>query len=279
VNLRQIKRVREIYKTFHDPSYLFLDPLGFVHGLKGRENIEIGSLVCSALAYGRVEQIRKSIDDIFKVTGKDIILFCARVPFAEKKRAFSGFKHRFNSGSDIATVLECAAQAIDSFGSIEGLFASGFNDSHKSIKQALDSFVRFMRETGKRICMSGSETFAFLFPAPSDGSTCKRLNMFLRWMIRPDDGIDLGLWNRIGTEKLIMPVDTHVAAVASGLGMTKRKTIDWVMAEEITAALKSCDPDDPVRFDFSLCRSGMIDFRSMSVPGNGPFMCKISTWA
>jgi uncharacterized protein (TIGR02757 family) len=87
--------------------------------------------------------------------------------------------------------------------------------------------------------------------------------MFLRWMVRKNDGIDCGVWAGVPASKLVMPVDTHIAAVSAGMGITKRKTVDWVMAEEITATMRTMYPDDPVRCDFSLCRAGMIDFRNI----------------
>jgi uncharacterized protein (TIGR02757 family) len=101
----------------------------------------------------------------------------------------------------------------------------------------------------------------YLLPSPESGSACKRLNMYLRWMVRKNDGIDRGTWTGVPASMLIMPVDTHVARIAGSLGLTKRKSADWAMAEEITSRLRECDPDDPVRFDFSLCRTGMVDFR------------------
>jgi uncharacterized protein (TIGR02757 family) len=257
------QRIHEIFNKYHDPWYLFLDPLEFVHGLCGKENREIGGLLCSVLAYGRVEQIKKSITKVFNVTGPDLNRFCKDVPFKEKKRAFNGLKHRFNTGADIAILFECASCVIKRYGSIESFFANGYRISDTTVKQALDTFARSMRLMGKQIYRNGSDTFAFFFPAPSSGSTCKRLNMYLRWMVRRSDGIDLGLWKSIPPAKLVMPVDTHVAAIAAGLGLTRRKTVDWSMAEEITAALRRCDPLDPVRFDFSLCRTGMVDFRAL----------------
>jgi uncharacterized protein (TIGR02757 family) len=264
VNHQQKLWIEKVYKQYHDPSFLYLDPLEFVHRLVGRENREIGGLVCSALAYGRVEQIRKSISSVLEITGWDVGCFCRDVPFDEKKKAFDGFVHRFNTGADVALILECAGYAIRQFGSIEGLFISGFDKSDKTVKRALTVFAKAMRAAANRISPSaGRGGFAFFFPAPGDGSTCKRLNMYLRWMVRGGDGIDLGIWKNVTPAALVMPVDTHVAGMAARIGLTRRKTVDWAMAEEITGALRRLDPEDPVRFDFSLCRVGMIGFRNL----------------
>jgi uncharacterized protein (TIGR02757 family) len=264
VNYKQKQYLGRIYRKYHRPCFLRLDPLDFVRGLDGRENREIGGLVCSALAYGRVEQIRKSIARVLEITGRDLKTFCRDVPFQEKRRAFDGFFHRFNTGTDVALLFECALQAINRHGSIEGAFLKGFDKSDKTVKRALDAFSRAMRASALEICPSVQGRFAFFFPAPGDGtrSACKRLNMYLRWMVRGNDGIDLGIWKNVPPSALVMPVDTHVAAAAARLGLTRRASAGWAMAEEITDALRSLDPHDPVRFDFSLCRAGMVGFRA-----------------
>jgi uncharacterized protein (TIGR02757 family) len=253
--------LNEIYATYHNPSYLYLDPVQYVHGFAGKQNREIAGLLCSALAYGRVEQIRKSIEKVLRITGDDIFHFCAEVPVQDKIKQFSLIKHRFNNGTDIAVLLECCARVIRQYSSLEAMFLAGQRDSDDTIKRGLDKFVLSMRSIAGTILKNRQSSMYFFLPMPGSGSTCKRLNMFLRWMVRKNDGIDLGVWTGVPVSKLIMPVDTHIAAISAGMGITKRKTIDWTMAEDITAAMRTMYPDDPVRCDFSLCRAGMIDFR------------------
>jgi uncharacterized protein (TIGR02757 family) len=254
-------RLEALYSAYHHPAYMRLDPLEFVHRLSGRENREIGGLLCSSLAYGRVEQIRKSLEKILNITGNDIFQFGVEVPLEQKIRMLSPVKHRFNSGADIALLLQTAGSVIQEKGSLEELFCEGYKPSHSTIKLGLGTFVRSLRVVAKKAGIKPTAAFEFLFPNPGSGSTCKRLNMFLRWMVRKNDGIDFGIWSAVSASKLIIPVDTHVAAISRMLGLTKRKTVDWAMAEDITSALKKVSPDDPVRYDFSLCRAGMIDFR------------------
>ena len=117
--------------------------------------------------------------------------------------------------------------------------------------------------------------FPFLFPSPSSGSACKRLCMYLRWMVRPDDGIDLGLWQSIPPAKLLIPVDAHIQRICRMLGFTSRKQADWKMAMEITAALRGLDPLDPVKYDFSICHIGI----SEGCDGNNPELCRSCTIA
>jgi uncharacterized protein (TIGR02757 family) len=250
-----------IYAAYHHPSFLRLDPLQYVHGFSGKQNREIAGLLCSALAYGRVEQIIKSIEKVLRITGDDIFQFCATVPLIEKIKQFSLIKHRFNDGTDIAVLLESCARVIRRYGSLEALFLAGLSESDNTIKPGLDKFVLSLRAIAGTILKNRQSSMYFFLPMPGSGSTCKRLNMFLRWMVRKNDGIDLGLWAGVPASKLVMPVDTHIAAVSAGMGITKRKTVDWNMAEEITAAMRTMYPGDPVRCDFSLCRAGMIDFR------------------
>jgi uncharacterized protein (TIGR02757 family) len=252
-----------IYAAYHRPSYLHLDPVQYVHGFVGKENREIAGLLCSSLAYGRVEQIRISIEKVLRITGDDISHFAAAVPLREKIKLLSSIKHRFNNGTDIAVLLECCAHVMRRNGSLETLFMDGLGGQDETIKHALDKFVLSLRAIAGTILKNRQSTMYFFFPKPSSGSTCKRLNMFLRWMVRKNDGIDCGVWAGVPASKLVMPVDTHIAAVSAGMGITKRKTVDWVMAEEITATMRTMYPDDPVRCDFSLCRAGMIDFRNI----------------
>ena len=117
--------------------------------------------------------------------------------------------------------------------------------------------------------------FSFLFPSPDSGSACKRLCMYLRWMVRPADGIDLGIWQSIPPAKLVIPVDAHIQRICSLLGFTGRKQADWKMAREITAALRQLDPLDPVRYDFSICHLGISEGCSGESAG-GCFACVLN---
>jgi len=255
--------LNEIYRKYHDKAYLYLDPVEFVHGVSGDRNREIAGLLCSALAYGRIEQIRKSIETIFEITGNDLLAFTNSTSFAGKKKLFASFKHRFNAGMDIALLFESIRIVLDKNKSVEEVFCNGLHETDITVTNALDAFANTMRSTASSVAKCEIKTFDFLFPKPCDGSSCKRLNMYLRWMARPADGIDFGIWKRVGTARLVVPVDTHVAHIAQRLLLTKRKTPDWAMALEITSALRKICPADPVRYDFSLCHSGMVDFRTM----------------
>jgi uncharacterized protein (TIGR02757 family) len=257
-----IKVLENIYKQYHKPEYLDYDPLQYVRQLSGKTNKEIGGIIFSCVAYGRVEQIRNTIQKILKVTGKNLIDYCITTSWENKVKNLSDIKHRFNTGYDFAILLDVCGSIIREYGSLENIFVKNMNAACESIKNQLENFSLYIRSCLFRY-KNNSPYLFFLFPLPSQGSTCKRLNMYLRWMVRDDDGIDCGLWKKVASSKLIMPVDTHIAEVSKRLGFTKRKTVDWQMAEEITKYFKKICPLDPVKYDFSLCHIGMMQFRKI----------------
>jgi len=256
------QRLNTIYKKYHTPSYLEMDPLKCVRRFTDPSQIEIAGLIASCLAYGRVEKIIQSVESVIDITSYDIHSFVVNTSFKEKKKLLGHIIHRFNSGRDIAVLLEAVKSVIKSYGSLENLFISSFNEGY-NLKEAASGFVSVIKKYSpvSKDKRNGSY-FEYLLPSPSSGSACKRLNMYFRWMVRSGDGIDLGIWSRVSPSILIMPVDVHVARAAKVLTLTSRKSADWKMAEEITAQLRKIDPDDPVKYDFSLCRFGMRELRT-----------------
>jgi uncharacterized protein (TIGR02757 family) len=249
------------YVRYHSPEYLRLDPLICLDGFCSHNDLEIAGFVASALAYGRAETIIRNVSNIFEITGLDIAKFSTESSLSRKIRLFRSFKHRFTDGYDIALLLEVLGTMQRRYGSLESLFMEGFAAGDTTIKNALTHFTGKIRGHASRIAPDREKGIGYLLSSPASGSACKRLNMYLRWMVRPHDGIDLGVWKNIPSSKLVIPIDTHEARISRTLGLTKRATVNWTMAEEITAKLRAIDPADPVRFDFSLCRVGMINFR------------------
>jgi uncharacterized protein (TIGR02757 family) len=248
------------YSRYHRPEYLRLDPLICLKGFGSGNDLEIAGLVAAVLAYGRVEIIIRNVSDIFKRTGRSIARFSADTTLAHKLKLFRGFSHRFNDGHDVALLLHAVGTIINEYGSLEVFFTEADINSD-TIKNPLEYFTNKIRQQALRLAPSRQKSMAFLLPSPQSGSACKRLNMYLRWMIRKKDGIDLGVWKNVPASRLVIPVDTHVARIAGAVGLTKQATVNWQMAEEITSNLRLFDPADPVRYDFSLCRSGMVDYR------------------
>jgi len=260
---KQVKcKINELYTQYHSPTFLGIDPLVTLVQFSRREDLEVGGLIASALSYGRVENIIKSIETIFSCMGESPYTFITTTDYSTKKRVFKKFKHRFTTGADIALYTHAVAGILKKHGSIETFFATNLGRvPQNALAAAMNAFSAEIKAGAEALCSPLPGYFTFLVPSPSSGSACKRMNMFLRWMIRPADGIDLGVWKSISTAHLIMPVDTHIAKIARSEGMTQRQSADWQMALEITAWLRHIDSDDPVRFDFSLCRNGMVELR------------------
>jgi uncharacterized protein (TIGR02757 family) len=242
-----------------------MDPLICVNQFRGRDKqtLEIAALVASVLSYGRVENIITDINKIFSLTGQDLRSFTFQAPLKEKARVFSKFKHRFNDGTDIAVLFECVRKAVEDHGSLEGLFIKGFSFEHGSVREALTFFVENLQQYASDTSNPMRKSFKYLLPSPAGNSPCKRLNMFLRWMVRKDDGIDFGIWKTIPASHLVVPLDTHLIRAAAKLGLSRRKTTGWRMAEEITNIFKIFSAHDPVKYDFSLCRAGMAAVRGI----------------
>lgn len=253
--------LERLYATYNH-SFLKSDPLWFVHRFKDNRDREICGLIASGLAYGNVEGIKRSIERVLGIMGWEPFAFTARFNPARHKKAFLNFKHRFTSGEDIMCLLYFARQMVDGCGSIGGFFMRGYSPEDENVKNPLSSFSeRALSLDSGRIYGAKKLPLRagvrFLFPSPANGSPCKRLNLYLRWMVRKDS-LDFGIWKGIGPDKLVIPLDTHVARISKYIGLTERRTADWKMAEEITENLKRLDPGDPVRYDFSISRLGIV---------------------
>lgn len=251
-------QIDAIYRKYHSPGYLSIDPLVCVRRFKKPHHQEIVGLLAASLSYGKVENIIGAVNAICSVLTDNPPDFISSTSLDDKKRRLKSFYYRFNTGDDIAVLLEVIRSIIDDHGSIQVLFCNGFNENNHDFKLAIHSFVSSIHHYADRIVgCAMPRSFAYLIPSPLSGSACKRLNMYLRWMIRKDDGIDLGVWNSISPKHLMMPVDTHVANIARHFRLTSRKSADWKMVEQITARLREICPEDPIKYDFSLCRFGM----------------------
>ena len=163
---------------------------------------------------------------------------------------------------------------IDRAGSIEAFFLEGYDPAAEDVEDALDSFSTRALALDLRAAygtVPQRPGVCYFFPRPSAGSGCKRLNLFLRWMVRRD-ALDLGVWTRVSPAKLVVPLDTHVIRVGRCLRLTRYTSPGWPMARDITASLRRLDADDPVKYDFALCHLGMMNacgFNRASV-GSGP---------
>ena len=241
---------------------------------------EVAALIASCFAYGAVGIILRSLESIFKGIGPSPRRFVENFDPRNGLNAFRGFKHRFNDGRDLCALLWAVRLMIEQAGSINDFYLRGHDSDAEDVSESLNAFSLAIRAFDYRPIFGPDgipkdSYFQFLFPAPVSGSACKRLCMFLRWVVRPADGVDLGLWHGVNPSQLVIPVDTHIQRICSYLGFSRRKSADWRMACEITASLRQLDPFDPVKYDFFLAHLGIsqgCDGKDVSVCS----ACKIS---
>ncbi len=260
-------RLKTILDNLYDARsrvHLANDPLSFCHGYEDPLDREIVGLIASSLAYGNVKIILRNLKGVFNVMGPSPRRFVEEFDPVLGMRLFHGFKHRFNDARDLCALLLAARTMIEEADTIGEYFIGCYDPEADDITPALVEFTAsvlaldYSEVFGTREIPAGSR-FPFFFPSPLSGSACKRLCMFLRWMIRPADGIDLGIWKGIPAAKLIIPVDAHIMRISRFLGFTSRRQADWRTAREITGALREFDPEDPVKYDFSLCHLGISE--------------------
>jgi uncharacterized protein (TIGR02757 family) len=226
---------------------------------------EVVAFLSAALAYGRVEQIEKSLTNLFMRMGKSPYAF-VRGFDKDGREKLIDFKHRFTTGQDISDLLALLKKVLSQYGSIQSFFVEGYNPNDKNIIPALTKFcdslyaIYAKQHSGAVRHPVGkvSRGLKFLLAGPEGGSACKRLNLFLRWMVRKDD-VDLGLWKSIDKSKLIVPVDVHIGRLCRILGMYNHKTISLASAIEITESFAQIEPTDPVKYDFALSRIGITE--------------------
>lgn len=242
------KWLKVLYEKYNHPKWIHPDPLEFVRQHQSPLDQEVAGLIASSLAYGRVKQILSSVMLVLKAMGGSPRNFLLETDRSVWLALFKDFKHRFTSAQELVKFLEGIKKTLEHYGSLYECFAHYLEGYHFSVIPALSHFVRNLR--------NGDLSYNSLLPLPEKGSACKRLHLFLRWMIRRDS-VDPGPWEGIAPSILVIPLDTHMYRICSNLGMTQRKSADQKCALEITDYFRNICPDDPVKYDFSLSRLGI----------------------
>jgi uncharacterized protein (TIGR02757 family) len=243
--------LQKLYDSFNAPESA-MDPIQIVRRYPRVEDREIVAFVAAGLAFGRVASVMASIEAVCNVMGPSPAAFVRGFDRKRDGVALKSFVHRWIKGPQVIALFVTLKKMLDEFGSIEACFASGYDASHDDLAPAIEAFSR---HGGK----------SYFFAKPSTGSACKRMNLFLRWMIRRD-AVDPGGWTMIPASKLLVPLDTHTIRVGKCLGLTTRTSPGWKMAADITAGLREIDPSDPVRYDFALCHLGMMGACGFGTP-------------
>ena len=224
---------------------------------------EVAWLFAAALAYGRADLFKPQLERVLAEMAPSPARFCAVLARAPRGGSFAGFRYRFNRPEDLAALAAGIGDVRGRHGGLGERFAALLAQERSAaepLRRALARLSRELREARPAAALlaeRGGRGLAHLLPDPDLPGACKRWNLYLRWMVRGPDEVDLGVWRGVPTSALVVPLDTHVARIARYLGLTDRKDMTWRTAEEITASLRRLDPDDPVRFDFALCHLGM----------------------
>jgi uncharacterized protein (TIGR02757 family) len=251
----------------YDARWIDPDPVQFVWRYEDPEDREIAAVVASALAYGNVPQIKKSVGRVLGLLEEEgrgtLSTGVDRFTSSRAGRVFASVQHRFNDGRDIATLILIIREMRRRAGGVERFFAEAAEaEAPLGVRLAAFSERALAMPSGGLYSSDGvlpdRAGVRFFFPSPRAGSACKRWCLFLRWMVRRDS-VDPGGWTLVRPRDLVIPLDAHVFAISRRLGLTNRNTPSWAMAEEITSSLRDCDPDDPVKYDFALHRMGLFD--------------------
>ncbi|MFZ1676592.1 MAG: TIGR02757 family protein [Saprospiraceae bacterium] len=239
-------------EKYNHPSFIPEDPISVPHQYSLLQDIEIAGFFAAIMAWGQRPTIINKANELLRLMDGAPHQFITQHQEKDRKRFFT-FKHRTLQPDDIIFLADSLQRFYQKHDSLEDAFADQITSDDEDVFNGLAGFYTLvfdhpwvMERTRKHIA------------TPERKSACKRLNMYLRWMVRQDDkGVDFGLWKRISTSQLVIPLDLHVGNVARQLGLLDRKINDWQAAKELTDRLKEFDSTDPVKYDFALFGSGI----------------------
>ncbi|MDB5246321.1 MAG: hypothetical protein JWQ40_715 [Segetibacter sp.] len=241
-------------EQYNTPAFIKDDPICIPHLFSKKQDIEISGLFASIFAWGNRTIIIKKSKELLQRMDNAPYDFIKNHDDHDLKRLL-GFKHRTFNDTDLLYFIHFLHHHYSKHASLEAAFTNGMTGQDETVENGLNSLFNlffsledFPARTKKHIA------------TPNKNSTCKRLNMFLRWMVRSDDkGVDFGIWKNISPSQLVCPIDVHVARVAYRFNLLHRNQIDWRAALELTAYLRKLDPCDPVKYDFALFALGVVE--------------------
>ena len=252
-------RLDALAATF-DISTIAPDPLQLAYRYTEPIDQEVAGILAAAFAYGRADIVVANVGRVLDRMQPSPAAYLRSFDRNEAAGRFPGFTHRFQKTPELLALLERLAAALQRHGSLGALFQACYSDEDRDIGPSLTRFVAALIEIVPPLHTERA-ALDYLLTSPANGSACKRMNLFLRWMVRRTSP-DLGLWRFVDPSKLVIPLDTHVHRISSFLGLNARKSADWKTAREITTTLARFDSSDPVRYDFAICRLGILDLCS-----------------
>lgn len=245
-----IELLNNKFQQYNQLNFIDNDPISIPHRFSKKQDIEIAGFFAAILAWGQRKTIINKCNELMDRMGGEPYQFIKNAD-NEDLQMLIGFKHRTFNDFDLLYFVDFLKNHYLRYDSLEDAF---LKENEQNVESNLIAFRNyfFQGTTGKIRTMKHIAT-------PIKNSACKRINMFLRWMVRKDQ-VDFGIWDRINPAQLVAPCDVHVEHIAKTLGLTSRKKADWKMAVEITEKLKSLDPKDPVKYDFALFGMGVEGF-------------------
>ncbi len=249
---RLLEGLEALYSKYNKRKFVHPDPLEFLYLFKDPKEREVAGFIAASLAYGRVSQILKSITICLEKMEMRPRAFLLSKSQTDIEKIFSDFNYRFTKAWEMTRFLMGLKGLIERYDSLEKAFLKAGEVQENlpcPIVKRLSAFVSVLLEIARL-------EKSYLLPDPRKKSACKRLFLFLRWMVRKDE-VDPGGWTCLGPRDLLVPLDTHMFNIARDLGLTCRKQANLITAIEITEAFKSLNPEDPVKYDFVLTRFGI----------------------
>ncbi|MCB0308260.1 MAG: TIGR02757 family protein [Bdellovibrionales bacterium] len=244
----------KLVKIYDCQAYLKSDPIKFVHRYRDPLDQECVALVVSSLSFGNVRAIFLTVEKLLAILGPRPVEFLQRGQFTKVQSVY----HRWITGQDLCVFLKALAQIYESHALLENFFMETSGET-RELETLMNRFSRRLKSRFQKINGGAlSRGLNFLIPAPEGKSTCKRLCMFLRWMVRRLSP-DLGLWQRISPSELFIPIDTHLSRLVKYLNLAPTKSSGWKLVTEATRSMKVLDELDPIKYDFALCRLGILE--------------------
>ena len=242
----ELDKLAEEYET---ESFIKDDPIQFIYRFKAKEDVELAGFISSLFAYGNRKMFIKKLDDLFLRADNDIANYVKNGDF----KNLIGLEYRFSKDYDIIPIFDILNKLYNESKGLEELFSYSFSPRGEKYDHFLDKIIDYFYARAPK---NAGQGFYHMLPNPKNGGAMKRMNMFLRWMIRKS-AIDVGIWSFMKPADLYIPLDVHVARQSRAMGLLSRKSNDYQAVKELTLKLKEFSPDDPVKYDFAMFAFGV----------------------
>lgn len=238
-----------LVEKYETVDFIKNDPIQFPHRFKNKDDIELAGFIASLFAYGNRKLFIAKLNDLFNRADNDIANYVRNGDF----KNLTGMEYRFSKDYDIIPIFQILHKLYSEDNGLEELFKYSWKNFEENYINFFQTVVNYFYSQSPRTVGQG---FYHMIPNPQNGGAMKRMNMFLRWMVR-NSTVDLGVWNFMKPKDLLIPLDVHVARVSRSMGLLNRKSNDFKAVIELTEKLREFSPDDPVKYDFAMFAFGV----------------------